>query len=59
MKKTRKIRYDGREYNRRKLQVYESYYPTTYPCKTCGSPVVDGFACRYCDDCDPRNRENE
>ena len=31
----------------------EAYLPRMYPCKTCGSPVVKGYVCLYCDDDNP------
>ena len=55
--KVKKIKYDGREYRRRERDVLRHFYPSIYPCRTCGSPVARGYVCFFCDDSDPSSIE--
>ncbi len=52
-KKIRKIKKDGREYNRRVVEVAIGFCPQILTCKTCGSPTLKGYCCTYCGEIDP------
>ena len=53
VREIKKIRYGGLEYRRRERDVWRCISPSTYPCKTCGSPVARGYVCFFCNDIDP------
>lgn len=44
------------EYEKRRLQILLSYAPRTYPCGSCGWPVIDGYCCNTCGDTNPREK---
>ena len=48
MKTKRKIKEDGRTYNRERINLLESYGPSIRPCGICGYPTLDGYCCTYC-----------
>lgn len=56
MEKIEKIERDSEEYVKRMFQVAVNFCPTMYPCKTCGSPVINGYCCTYCNDVNPRGK---
>jgi len=45
---------NGRAYKREKMEVYERFSPSVYPCKKCGWPVASGYCCSYCETDSPR-----
>lgn len=48
LKKPRRIAREGREYQKRKREVEETYRPPIVDCKACGSPRHKNYRCIYC-----------
>jgi hypothetical protein len=48
----RKVKYLGRTYQKRAIELMGDFGPHFQPCGTCGSPCVHGYVCQYCTDDD-------
>jgi hypothetical protein len=46
--KPRKIKFEGREYQKRYQEVLATYAPTIVACSFCGSPRHCSYLCQYC-----------
>ena len=43
----------SRTYKEEKQALIDGMTPEIYPCKKCGHPVVEGYACTTCHDTNP------
>ncbi|MCK5608587.1 hypothetical protein KAR91_42285 [Candidatus Pacearchaeota archaeon] len=44
---------ESRIYKEEKQVIVDAYAPNIHPCKKCGHPVVEGYACTTCYDTNP------
>ena len=56
-RKIRKVKPYTAKWEREANALARNYAPSIYPCKKCGHPVLQTYACTFCGDMNPYDEE--